>query len=87
MLCDAAVCVYTEAMPRTCEALCPYSNCMLSQDLAAGIKKALSGDVETLLLEALMPPLQHEAHRLQQAMAVCGVCVFFNTFFFVFLHI
>lgn len=43
---------------------------MLIQDLQAGLKKALSGDVETLLLELLMPPLEFEANRLQQAMVV-----------------
>ncbi|XP_070702677.1 annexin A2 [Pempheris klunzingeri] len=42
------------------------------KDLAAGLKKALAGDLETLLLELLMPPLQYEAHRLQQAMAGLG---------------
>lgn len=40
------------------------------QDLQAGLKKALSGEVETLLLELLMPPLEFEANRLQQAMVV-----------------
>lgn len=44
----------------------------LYQDLAAGVKKALAGQLEVLLLELLMPPLQYEAHRLQQAMAVSG---------------
>lgn len=43
---------------------------MLIQDLQAGLKKALSGEVETLLLELLMPPLEFEAYRLQQAMVV-----------------
>nr|XP_046274239.1 annexin A2 [Scatophagus argus] len=42
------------------------------KDLAAGLKKALSGDLETLLLDLLMPPLQYDAHRLQQAMAGLG---------------
>ncbi|XP_042292422.1 annexin A2 [Thunnus maccoyii] len=42
------------------------------KDLAAGLKKALAGDLETLLLELLMPPLEYEAHRLQQAMAGLG---------------
>nr|XP_033472394.1 annexin A2-like [Epinephelus lanceolatus] len=45
---------------------------MLWQDLAVGLKKALSGDLENLLLELLMPPLQHEAYRLQQAMVGLG---------------
>ncbi|XP_059206542.1 annexin A2 [Centropristis striata] len=42
------------------------------KDLAAGVKKALAGDVEALLLELLMTPLQHEAYRLQQAMVGLG---------------
>ncbi|KAM7373435.1 hypothetical protein PAMP_008286 [Pampus punctatissimus] len=42
------------------------------KDLAAGVKKALSGDLETLLLELLMLPLAYEAHRLQQAMVGLG---------------
>uniref|UniRef100_A0A671VSB4 Annexin n=1 Tax=Sparus aurata TaxID=8175 RepID=A0A671VSB4_SPAAU len=42
------------------------------KDLAAGLKKALAGDLETLLLELLTPPLQYEAQRLQQAMAGIG---------------
>ncbi|KAM6974463.1 annexin A2 [Tautogolabrus adspersus] len=42
------------------------------KDLSAGVKKALSGELESLLLELLMPPLQYEAHRLQQAMAGIG---------------
>lgn len=51
----------------------------LIQDLQAGLKKALSGEVETLLLELLMPPLEFEANRLQQAMVVRLSCVvFFN---------
>lgn len=48
----------------------------LYQDMEAGVKKALNGEVETLLLDLLMPPLEYEAHRLQQAMVVrAGVCV------------
>uniref|UniRef100_A0A8D3AZN8 Annexin n=1 Tax=Scophthalmus maximus TaxID=52904 RepID=A0A8D3AZN8_SCOMX len=42
------------------------------KDLAAGVKKALAGDLEVLLLDLLMPSLQYEAHRLQQAMAGLG---------------
>ncbi|XP_075867619.1 annexin A2 isoform X1 [Nelusetta ayraudi] len=42
------------------------------KDLQAGLKKALSGEVETLLLELLMPPLEFEANRLQQAMVGLG---------------
>ena len=49
------------------------------QDLDAALKKALSGEVEALLLELLMPPLGYEAYRLQKAMevSVC-VCVFLD---------
>ncbi|XP_037649795.1 annexin A2 [Sebastes umbrosus] len=42
------------------------------KDLATGVKKAVAGDLETLLLELLMPPQQHEAYRLQQAMVGLG---------------
>ncbi|XP_062292086.1 annexin A2 [Scomber scombrus] len=42
------------------------------KDLAAGVKKALAGDLETLLLELLLPPMEYEAHRLQQAMTGLG---------------
>ncbi|XP_070840017.1 annexin A2 [Chaetodon trifascialis] len=42
------------------------------KDMAAGVKKALAGELETLLLELLMPPVAYEAHRLQQAMAGLG---------------
>ncbi|KAK2830598.1 hypothetical protein Q5P01_018529 [Channa striata] len=42
------------------------------KDLAAGVKKAVSGDLGTLLQELLMPPLDFEAHRLQQAMVGIG---------------
>lgn len=42
------------------------------KDLSAGVKKAVAGDLEGLLLELLMHPLQYEAHRLQQAMAGLG---------------
>lgn len=52
----------------------------LYQNLAAGVKKALAGDLVTLLLELLMPPLQYEALRLQQAMAVSGFLIFFPYF-------
>nr|XP_057903090.1 annexin A2 isoform X6 [Doryrhamphus excisus] len=43
-----------------------------SHDLVAVMKKLLSGDLETFMLELMMRPLQHEAHRLQQAMAGLG---------------
>lgn len=42
------------------------------KDLGSSLKKSLSGDLETLLLNLLMPPVLHEAHRLQQAMAGLG---------------
>ncbi|KAL3043592.1 hypothetical protein OYC64_003452 [Pagothenia borchgrevinki] len=45
---------------------------MTHKDLAAALKKALSGELEDLLLELLMPPLQYEAYRLQQAMVGIG---------------
>ncbi|XP_012707642.3 annexin A2 isoform X1 [Fundulus heteroclitus] len=42
------------------------------QDLSAALKKALSGDLENLLLQLLMLPDQLEAHRLKDAMAGLG---------------
>uniref|UniRef100_UPI003AB01CA0 annexin A2 n=1 Tax=Centroberyx gerrardi TaxID=166262 RepID=UPI003AB01CA0 len=42
------------------------------RDLVSGVKKALSGELETLLLALLMTPLQHEAQRLRQAMEGIG---------------
>lgn len=42
------------------------------KDLAASVKKALAGDLETLLLELLLAPMEYEAHRLQQAMTGLG---------------
>lgn len=50
------------------------------QELIASMKRVLSGDLEDLMLELMMPPLQHEAYRLHQAMAVCVFC--FGFFFF-----
>lgn len=41
-------------------------------DLPSSLKKVLSGDLEDFMLELLLPPLQHEASRLQQAMAGLG---------------
>lgn len=49
---------------------------MVSQDLATGVRKAFSGDLGTLLLELLIPPLEYEAYRLRQAMEVSG-CFYF----------
>ncbi|XP_063755521.1 annexin A2 isoform X3 [Eleginops maclovinus] len=45
---------------------------LTQKDLAAALKKALSGELEDLLLELLMPPLQYEAYCLQQAMVGIG---------------
>uniref|UniRef100_A0AAQ4PHW7 Annexin A14 n=1 Tax=Gasterosteus aculeatus aculeatus TaxID=481459 RepID=A0AAQ4PHW7_GASAC len=45
---------------------------MTQKDLAVGVKKAMSGELEILLLELLMPPVQYEAFRLQQAMVGLG---------------
>ncbi|KAK7899264.1 hypothetical protein WMY93_020117 [Mugilogobius chulae] len=42
------------------------------KELGAAVKKALSGEVETLVLELLMPPLHFEAYRLQAAMVGLG---------------
>lgn len=43
---------------------------IILQDLEAAVKKAVTGDLAALLLSLLMPPQEHDAHRLQQAMAV-----------------
>ncbi|XP_039977453.1 annexin A2 [Xiphias gladius] len=43
-----------------------------NKDLVAGLKKALSGDLEVLLLDLLMPSLHYEAQRLHQAMVGLG---------------
>ncbi|XP_028255043.1 annexin A2 [Parambassis ranga] len=45
---------------------------LTKKDLEAALKKALSGDLESVLVELLMPPMQYEALRLQQAMAGLG---------------
>lgn len=45
---------------------------VVKQDIITALKKALSGDLELLLLELLMPPVEYEAYRLQEAMAVSG---------------
>ncbi|KAG9355579.1 hypothetical protein JZ751_000417 [Albula glossodonta] len=42
------------------------------EDLGTALKKALSGDIESLLLGLLMPPAQFDAHRLYQAMKGIG---------------
>lgn len=45
---------------------------LTQKDLASSLKKSLSGELETLLLELLMPPVQHQAQRLQGAMQGLG---------------
>ncbi|KAK0138357.1 Annexin A2 [Merluccius polli] len=45
---------------------------ILQSDLNAGLKKVLSGDLLSLMLALMMTPLQHEAHRLRQAMEGLG---------------
>ncbi|CAL1583700.1 unnamed protein product [Knipowitschia caucasica] len=45
---------------------------LTQKELGAALKKGLSGDLERLLLELMMPPLQYEAYRLQEAMAGVG---------------
>ncbi|CAL8292530.1 unnamed protein product [Merluccius merluccius] len=42
------------------------------KDLNTGLKKVLSGDLLSLMLALMMTPLQHEAHRLRQAMEGLG---------------
>ncbi|XP_068189367.1 annexin A2 isoform X1 [Antennarius striatus] len=42
------------------------------KDLVTALKKALSGDLEYLMSDLMMPPAQYEAHRLQRAMAGIG---------------
>ncbi|KAI1901750.1 hypothetical protein AGOR_G00037610 [Albula goreensis] len=45
---------------------------LTKKDLGTDLKKALSGDMESLLLGLLMPPVQFDAHRLYQAMKGIG---------------
>ncbi|KAM9737191.1 LOW QUALITY PROTEIN: annexin A2 [Menidia menidia] len=45
---------------------------LTNKDLNASLKKALSGDLEELLLDLLLPPELLQAQRLQQAMAGLG---------------
>ncbi|XP_036372210.1 annexin A2 [Megalops cyprinoides] len=45
---------------------------LTKKDLAPALKKALSGDLESLLLGLLMLPGQFDAHRLRQAMQGLG---------------
>ncbi|XP_067112258.1 annexin A2 isoform X2 [Osmerus mordax] len=42
------------------------------KDLVAGVKKAVSGDLATLLLGLMMTPLHFQAHRLRMAMEGLG---------------
>lgn len=44
------------------------------QDLEGAVKKAVNGDLASLLLGLLMPPQEHDACRFQQAMAVSMLC-------------
>ncbi|CAG11083.1 unnamed protein product, partial [Tetraodon nigroviridis] len=46
------------------------------KSLEAAVKKTVSGDVGALLLNLLMPPQEHDAYRLQQAMAVSMLSAF-----------
>uniref|UniRef100_A0A668A4X2 Annexin A14 n=1 Tax=Myripristis murdjan TaxID=586833 RepID=A0A668A4X2_9TELE len=43
---------------------------LTEKDLASAVKKALSGELETLLLALLITPQQHDAQRLRLAMEV-----------------
>ncbi|XP_008329349.1 annexin A2 [Cynoglossus semilaevis] len=45
---------------------------LTQKELSAGLKKALSGDLEQLMLELLMSPVEHDANRLQQSMVGLG---------------
>ncbi|KAJ0003650.1 hypothetical protein NQD34_008748 [Periophthalmus magnuspinnatus] len=45
---------------------------LTQKDLGSEVKRALSGEVEALMLELLMPPLHFETYRLQMAMAGVG---------------
>lgn len=57
------------------------------QDLIAGVKKSVTGDLASLLLSLLMPPQEHDAYRLQQAMGVSTgltyilLMVFYSSFY------
>ncbi|XP_036445478.1 annexin A2 [Colossoma macropomum] len=44
----------------------------MQKELKAGLKKVLSGDLESLMLGLMMTPEQFEAHRLRQAMEGVG---------------
>ncbi|XP_029919971.1 annexin A2 isoform X2 [Myripristis murdjan] len=45
---------------------------LTEKDLASAVKKALSGELETLLLALLITPQQHDAQRLRLAMEGLG---------------
>ncbi|XP_028317263.1 annexin A2 [Gouania willdenowi] len=45
---------------------------LIHKDLQTALKKVLSGDLETFMLQLMMYPLHFEAFRLQQAMAGLG---------------
>lgn len=40
------------------------------KELEAGLRKVLSGDLQSLILGLMMTPEQFEAHRLRKAMEV-----------------
>ncbi|KAM4630131.1 annexin A2 [Polymixia lowei] len=45
---------------------------MTEKDLVSAVKKALSGELETVLLALLKTPIEYDAHRLKQAMEGLG---------------
>lgn len=45
---------------------------LMHKDLATSLKKSLSGELEDVMLDLLVPPVQYEAQRLEQAMAGLG---------------
>lgn len=49
--------------------------CVL-KELDAGLKKVLSGDLQSLILGLMMTQEQFEAHRLRKAMEVCHISVY-----------
>lgn len=52
------------------------SHVLFCQQLAPVLRKTLGGDLATLLVELLMPPVEYDAYRLQHAVVVSGtVCV------------
>lgn len=49
------------------------------KELDAGLKKVLSGDLQSLILGLMMTPEQFEANRLRKAMEVCHISVYLFT--------